>query len=176
MREVDDLVATLRDLSKANQDRRPETLPYAMLRGEDVLDSIRARVERPGLTITLHPGALMIGCNAYELVGVLTLTVREHRHPDRPHRSWTCGWMRNSAGHPCGSSGPAARSRWRRIGTAAGPARSMPFPRRQGAASCRTCHRYLARGPWMGGLEAVCLPILQARRSVKRPDPMWRGA
>jgi DNA polymerase-3 subunit epsilon len=172
-REVDDLVTTLRDLSKANQDRRPETLPYAMLRGEDVLDSIRARVERPGLTITLHPGALMIGCNAYELVGVLTLL---------------CDTIATQIG-PTGLDlrldeefgGASLRIIWT----------GRPFPmaslerlldRPLDPALPETTGRSFlvehATDIWPetlpDGRESVCLPILQARRAVRRPDPIRR--
>lgn len=172
-REVDDLVATLHDLSKANQDRRPETLPYAMLRGEDVLDSIRARIERPGLAIALHPGALMIGCNAYELVGLTTLLCHEI----------------------AGSLGPSAidlrldeefggaslRIAWQgRPLSMAALERLLDRPL-DPALPATTGRSFLAEHAtdiWPetlpDGQQAICLPILQARRAVRRPEPIRR--
>lgn len=172
-REVEDLVATLRELSTANQERRPETLPYAMLRGEDVLDGIRARVERPGLAIRLHPGALMIGCNAYELVGLAGLLCAEV--------AVTLGPDALDLRLDEEFGGASLRIVW--------TGRPMPMAVLErlldrpldAALPEATGRSFLAQHAtdiWPetlpDGREAICLPILQARRAVRRPDPIRR--
>lgn len=172
-REVDRLVAMLRGIAEANQARRPETLPYTMLRGEDVLDSIRARVEREGLTVEVRPGALMIGCDAYALVGLAGLI---------------CGEVVRMSGTRALQlrldeefGGASLRIVWRGrpLGMAAlEHVLDQPIDPGLPEATGRSFLAEHATDIWPealdGGEEAVCLPILQARRAVKPPEPVQR--
>lgn len=172
-RDVADLVATVRDLSIANQERRPETLPYAMLRGEDVLDSIRARVEGPGLCVTPHPNGLMIGCNAYELVGFVGLLCSEIAGQLGP----TSLDLRLDEEF----GGATLRIVWRGRPIAMAALERVLDQPIDPAVPNATGRSFLAEHAtdiWPevmdGGREAICLPILQARRVVRRPEPIIR--
>ncbi len=171
--EVAALVALVQEVAQANQERRPETLPYTMLRGEDVLDSIKARVEARGIAVEAAPGALMIGCNAYELVGLVTLLCAE------------------IAGLAGGGpillrldeefGGASLRLLWTGAPmTVAALERVLDRPLDPALPEV-TGRGFLAEHAtdiWperqRDGREAVCLPILQARRSVRRPEPVAR--
>ena len=171
--EVGALVALVQDVAQANQARRPETLPYTLLRGEDVLDSIKARAEALGIAVEIAPGALMIGCNAYELVGFVT------------------GLCAEVAGLAGGGpillrldeefGGASLRLVWRGGPmTVAALERVLdrPLDPSLPEATGRSFLAEHATDIWpegqADGREAVCLPILQARRSVRRPEPVAR--
>lgn len=172
-REVVDLVATLRELSATNQERRPETLPYAMLRGEDVLDGIRARVERPDLPISVDPGALMIGCNAYELVGFMSLLCSEIVRGLQPPA------IELRLDEEFG--GASLRVVWTGRPLAMAVLEQVLDRPIDPALPEATGRRFLsehATDIWPetldSGRQSVCLPILQARRAVRRPEPITR--
>ena len=171
--EVAALVALVQEVSRANQERRPETLPYTMLRGEDVLDSIKARVEGPGLAVEVSPGALMIGCNAYELVGFVALLCAEVA------RMSGVGSLLLRLDEEFG--GASLRVIWQGAPlTVAALERVLDLPLDPSLpeATGRSFLAEHATDVWPevleGGFEAVCLPILQARRSVRRPEPVAR--
>jgi DNA polymerase III subunit epsilon len=171
--EVVALVAMVQDISRSNQERRPETLPYTMLRGEDVLDSIKARVEGAGLVVEVAPSALMIGCNAYELVGFTGLLCREIAK--------MAGVAQLELRLDEEFGGASLRIVWKGAPlTMAALERLLDLPL-DAALPEATGRSFLAEHAtdiWPevmeGGLEALCLPILQARRSVKRPEPVAR--
>jgi DNA polymerase III subunit epsilon len=171
--EVVALVAMVQEIARANQERRPETLPYTMLRGEDVLDSIKARVEGAGLAVEIAPSALMIGCNAYELVGFTGLLCREIAR--------MAGIARLTLRLDEEFGGASLRIIWQgKPLTMAALERLLDLPLDSGLpdATGRSFLAAHATDIWPevmeGGFEAVCLPILQARRSVKRPEPVAR--
>lgn len=171
--EVVALVAMVQDISRSNQERRPETLPYTMLRGEDVLDSIKARVESAGLVVQVAPSALMIGCNAYELVEFTGLLCREIAK--------MAGVAQLELRLDEEFGGASLRIVWKGAPlTMAALERLLDLPL-DAALPEATGRSFLAEHAtdiWPevmeGGLEALCLPILQARRSVKRPEPVAR--
>lgn len=171
--EVAALVATMRDIGSANQDRRPETLPFALLRGEDLLDGIKARAEGAGLSVTAAPSNLLVGCNAYEMVtfaaqlcdGIaaalnpasLTLRLDEEFGGASLRLIW---------------QGPPL--------TVAALERLLdrPLDPALPEATGRSVLAEHATDIWPetlpDGTESLCLPILQARRAVRRPDPVIR--
>lgn len=171
--EVAALVATMREIGTTNQDRRPETLPFTLLRGEDILDSIKARAEHAGLKITVAPSNLLIGCNAYEMVtfaAQLCEGVAQALHPD----SLTLRLDEEFGG-------ASLRLCW------VGPHLTMaalerlldrPLDPNLPEATGRSVLAEHATDIWPetlpDGTEALCLPILQARRAVRRPDPVIR--
>jgi DNA polymerase-3 subunit epsilon len=171
--EVGALVAMVQETARSNQERRPETLPYTMLRGEDLLDSIKARVEGRGLVVEVAPSALMIGCNAYELVGFTGLLCREIAR--------MAGVARLEVRLDEEFGGASLRIVWKgKPLTMAVLERLLDLPLEAGLPEV-TGRSFLAEHAtdiWPevreGGFEAVCLPILQARRSVKRPEPVAR--
>ncbi len=171
--EVTALVAMVQEIARNNQERRPETLPYTMLRGEDVLDSIKARVEGAGLAVEIAPSALMIGCNAYELVGFVGLLCREIA---RMAGITGLGLRLDEE-----FGGASLRIVWQgKPLTMAALERllDLPLDASLPEATGRSFLAEHATDIWPevreGGLEALCLPILQARRSVKRPEPVAR--
>lgn len=171
--EVVALVAMVQEIARANQERRPETLPYTMLRGEDVLDSIKARVEGAGLAVEITPSALMIGCNAYELVGFTGVLCHEIAR--------MAGVTRLTLRLDEEFGGASLRIVWKGAPlTMAALERvlDLPLDASLPEATGRSFLAEHATDIWPevmeGGLEALCLPILQARRSVKRPEPVAR--
>lgn len=172
--EVARLVATVQEIGRSNQGRRPETLPYAMLRGEDVLDGIKARVEQAGQAIRVTPGALMIGCNAYELVGLAALLCAEiAARPGVGELELRLDEEFGGASLRILWTGPAL--------TVAALERVLDRPIDPALPDSMTGRSFLAEHAtdiWpetqADGREALCLPILQARRAVRRPEPIVR--
>lgn len=171
--EVAALVATVREIAAANQDRRPETLPYTLLRGEDLLDGIKARAEGQGLTVTVTPSNLLVGCNAYEVVGLvsgLCQGVAAALGPDR----LTLRLDEEYGGASlrlCWQGAPLTMA-------ALDALLDRPLDPATPEATGRVVLTEHATDIWPetlpDGTCALCLPILQARRAVRRPDPVIR--
>lgn len=171
--EVAALVATMRDIGSANQDRRPETLPFALLRGEDLLDGIKARAEGAGLTVTAAPSNLLVGCNAYEMVtfaAQLCEGIAAALHPET---------LTLRLDEEFG--GASLRLIWQGAPlTVAALERLLdrPLDPALPEATGRSVLAEHATDIWPetlpDGTEALCLPILQARRAVRRPEPVIR--
>lgn len=172
-REVDALVATMRDIAATNQDRRPETLPFTLLRGEDLLDGIKARAEGAGLSVMVAPSNLLVGCNAYEMVTLfshLCEGVAQALHP-------ATLTLRLDEEH----GGASLRLIWQGpplTVTALERLLDRPLDPALPDATGRTVIAEHATDIWPetlpDGQESLCLPILQARRAVRRPEPVIR--
>lgn len=172
-REVEALVATMREIGTTNQDRRPETLPFTLLRGEDLLDGIKARAEGAGLSVTVAPSNLLVGCNAYEMVMLFSQLCEGVATALRPADLT----LRLDEEH----GGASLRLIWHGkplTVTALERLLDRPLDPALPDATGRTVIAEHATDIWPeslpDGQESLCLPILQARRAVRRPEPVIR--
>lgn len=172
-REVEALVATTREIGTANQDRRPETLPFTLLRGEDLLDGIKARAEAAGLSVTVAPSNLLVGCNAYEMVTLFSHLCEGVAQALRPATLI----LRLDEEH----GGASLRLIWQGpplTVTALERLLDRPLDPALPDATGRGVLVEHATDIWPetlpDGQESLCLPILQARRAVRRPEPVIR--
>lgn len=171
--EVATLTAAVTDLSRRHDEGRGEGWTLAMTRASDLLDSLRARLEGDGLIAETLADALLLRCNAFEVIALLAglteamareglardfrLTVEEDGTGALIRLIWQ------------GEALPMAQlERW--LDAPLEPGLST-LPRRSVLASHATEIWPEAAGP---GENSLCMPIPQARRVVRRPDPIAR--
>ncbi|WP_205518747.1 exonuclease domain-containing protein [Pseudotabrizicola algicola] len=171
--EVATLTAAVTDLSRRHDEGRGDGWALAMARASDLLDGLRARMEREGLRADTRADALLLRCNGFEVIALLAgltgamageglarafrLTIEEDGTGALIRLIWT------------GAALPMAQlERW--LDAPLEPGISA-LPRRAVLARHATEIWPEAAGP---GENSLCLPIPQARRVVRRPEPIAR--
>ncbi|PJF07894.1 exonuclease domain-containing protein [Pseudorhodobacter sp. MZDSW-24AT] len=171
--EVATLTAAVTDLSRRHDEGRGEGWTLAMIRASDLLDSLRARMEGAGLGVETRADALLLRCNAFEVIALLSgLT-------DAIAQAGLARAFRLTVEED--GTGALIRLIWQ------GPAlpmaeleRWLDAPLEPGLTALprRSVLEGHATEIWpeaVGAAEnSLCMPIPQARRVVRRPEPIAR--
>ncbi|MDO8882498.1 exonuclease domain-containing protein [Pseudotabrizicola sp.] len=171
--EVAALAAAVTDLSRRHDDGRGEGWSLVMTRASDLLDGLRARMEGDGLAAETQADALLLRCNGFEVIALLSgLTEAMARagisnsfrlvvEEDGTGALIRVVWQGNAL--PL-----ALLESWLDAPLEPGIA---PAPRRSVLATHATEIWPEKAGQ---GANSLCMPIPQARRVVRRPAPIAR--
>ena len=175
LQEVETLVRAITELGARYDAQRTDWWPLAQARSADLLDSVRARLDAAGLGIAIEDPQLILRCDAFELVALLSglaerladagretdLTLRLIEE-DGPGAAFELCWQ--------GAPLPVAElDAWLdsplEVGLADVTGRSVLF--NHGTEAWPEQHR--------DGAAAIRLPIREARRAGRRPPPITRS-
>ena len=171
--EVATLAAAVTDLSRRHDEGRAEGWSLAMTRASDLLDGLRARMEGDGLTAESQADALLLRCNGFEVIALLS-GLTEAMARDGIARAFRLVVEEDGTGALIrlvwqGAALPMAQlERWLDAPLEPG---ITALPRRSVLATHATEIWPEAAGP---GASSLCMPIPQARRVVRRPEPIAR--
>ena len=171
--EVTGLAGAVRELGERHEAGRSEGWPVAFVRGADLVDGLRARIQAAGHSATASAAELLLRCNGFELIalmsrlagqlaeagiaGTFEITLDE----EEGGAMLRLGWQ--------GASLPVAKlDRW-----LAEPV--DPGGREVTGTAILSAHATEAWPERQGDRACICLPIRQARRAVKRPKPVARA-
>lgn len=70
--EVTQLTTSLNDLMRRNEDSRSYSVGHTLTRASDLLDGLRARLEDDGLTVQTRSADLILRCNGFEIIALLS--------------------------------------------------------------------------------------------------------
>lgn len=170
--EVAALTAAVTDLSRRHDDGR-EGWSLTMTRASDLLDGLRARMEGEGLVAETSADALLLRCNGFEVIALLS-GLTEAMARDGVARTFRLQIEEEGTGALIrliwqGEALPVARlERW------------LDAPLEPGITTAARRSVLATHGTeiWpeaVGeGAHSLCLPIPQARRVVRRPAPIAR--
>jgi len=172
--EVTHLAKVVTELSRRHDESRDDGWPMAMTRDSDLLEGVKARVEAEGFPVTTATADLLLRCNGFEIIALLSGLATELGREGLARafhvavqEDGTGGMIRldwQGAALPMGQLGL-----WldRPLET------GLPdVPRKSVLAMHATEIWPEAR---LGGGQGLCLPIPQARRVVRRPKPIARA-
>jgi DNA polymerase III subunit epsilon len=172
--EIAALSVAVTDLSRRHDEGRSDSWPLTMTRASDLADGLRAKVEADGIEIATEAAPLLLRCNGFEVIALLsglaanlkaehavdrlTLTIEEE------------------------DSGAMIRLLWHGAPLSVGLLdRWLLEPLEQGIpaiarASVLSSHATEVWPETRGqDLRAICLPIREARRALRRPPPISRA-
>jgi DNA polymerase III subunit epsilon len=170
--EAQALSRTLSDLSRRNDQSRAEAAPATLTHALDVLEGLRARIEAEGLSLQTEAADLLLRCDGYEVIALLSGLAGEMGR-DGLAQAFAVTVEEEGAGALIrliwqGHALPMAQlTQW------------LAAPLEVGVADLSR-HAVLASHAteiWPDTTDAgqcLCLPIAQARRVVKRPSPVAR--
>ncbi|MFN3721610.1 MAG: exonuclease domain-containing protein [Paracoccaceae bacterium] len=171
--EVATLATAITDLSRRHDEGRSDGWSLAMTRASDLLDGLRARMEDDGLTAQTDAAPLLLRCNGFEVIALLA-GLTEAMARDGIARSFRLVVEEDGTGALIrlvwqGDALPMAQlERWLDAPLEPG---ITTLPRRSVLATHATEIWPEAAGP---GASSLCMPIPQARRVVRRPEPIAR--
>jgi DNA polymerase-3 subunit epsilon len=171
--EVAALTAAITELGARYDESRSDWWPLSQTRASDLADSIRARIEAAGLAADTLADALILRCNAFEIValmGDMAPRIAERLGA----RAFTLAVEEDGAGAlvTLGWQGPPLAvgdlDRW------------LGLPLDTGAADVtgRSVLGTHATEIWpesAAGTARLCLPLRHARRAGRRPAPIARA-
>ena len=175
--EAGHLASAIHDLFERHEASRADWWPLAMIRASDLADAVRARVAVEGGTLIGVAGALMLRCDGFEIVGLLSKLVAELRAQDGTRAAFRLEISEDGAGAMLALEWDGAGvsiadlERWLDLPLFAGQDGATGrrvlathaaeiWPERIGAARIGFDHDAPARG-------RLCLPLREARRAVK---------
>lgn len=175
LQEVETLVRAITELGARYDAQRTDWWPLAQTRSADLLDSIRARLEAAGLRVAIEDPQLILRCDAFELVALLSglaerlvdagradaLTLRLIEE-DGPGAAFELRWQ--GAPLPVGELDTWLDAPLEE-GLADVTGRSVLF--NHGTEAWPEQHR--------DGSAVIRLPIREARRAGRRPPPITRS-
>lgn len=172
--EVGVLVDTVTDLTRRGDALRSDGWQMSTIRASDLIDSISARIEAGGMTVTLAQAApLQLQCDAFGLVSLLARLADQMRNDGI---SQAFGIIAQEE-----KAGACLRLVWQ------GPTLSVaklekwlqePLDRNIPDVTGRSVLRDNGTEIWPERWEAgqsLCLPLHQVRREVRRPAPVKRA-
>ena len=172
--EVHQLVETVSDLSRRGDALRADTSHLSLVRASELVDSVTARIEAEGLAVTrAEAGPVQLRCDAFGLVSLLA-RIAQLMAARGIARDFGVILQEET-------EGTCIRLLWQ------GPALSMSllenwltapldgaFPDVTGRSVLRDHNTEIWPERW-DGAQSLCMPVLQARREVRRPAPIPRA-
>lgn len=172
--EVALLATAVTELSRRRDELSDDSWPLAVVRASDLLEGLRARLEADGLTAEVEAAELLLYCNGFEIIALLSglaedmaraglsrsfhLTVEEDGAGAMLRMIW------QGAACPMGDL-----SRWL----------AQPLETGLGTVSRQAVLAQHATEVWPEAMgqarQSLCLPIPRARRVVRRPKPVSRA-
>lgn len=172
--EVAQLVLAVTELSQRHDEGRTEGWPLVMTRDSDLLEGLRARMEADGLTVETRAADLLLRCDGFEIIALLSGLAEEIAGAGLS-RNFAVDVQEDGTGGVIrliwqGATLPVAQlGHW--LDAPLEPGLSN-VPRK----SVLPMH---ATEIWPetlpDGRRSLCLPIPQARRVVRRPAPINRA-
>ena len=172
--EVAHLAQAVTELSRRHDESRDDGWPMAMTRDSDLLEGVKARVEAEGFLVTTATADLLLRCNGFEIIALLSGLAAELGREGLAkafhvavQEDGTGGMIRldwQGAALPMGQLG-----RWLDRPLEAG----LPDVPRKSVLAMHATEIWPEARP--GGGQGICLPIPQARRVVRRPKPIARA-
>lgn len=172
--EVGQLVQAITELSRRHDETRDAGWPLAMTRDSDLLEGLRARLEAGGLTVQTEAADLLLRCNGFEMIALLS-GLAEQIADQAGTRAFQLHVQEDGTGGMirliwAGRALPMADlDRW--LGLPLEPGLS-DVPRRSVLAMHAT---EIWPETLPDGRRSLCLPVPQARRVVRRPEPITRA-
>jgi DNA polymerase-3 subunit epsilon len=172
--EVTHLAKVVTELSRRHDESRDDGWPMAMTRDSDLLEGVKARVEAEGFPVTTATADLLLRCNGFEIIALLSGLAAELGREGLARafhvavqEDGTGGMIRldwQGAALPMGQLGL-----WldRPLET------GLPDVPRKSVLAMHATETWPEARP--GGGQGLCLPIPQARRVVRRPKPIARA-
>lgn len=171
--EVAILTQAITELGARYDEGRSDWWPLAMTRGSDLLDSARARLEASGLAVDGAAADLLLRCNGFEIIALLSDLAERIAERDGP-RAFRLDVLEDG-------SGAMLRLGWQGAPLPVGVLeRWLAEPLEVGVADVtgRSVLYTHATECWpesAAGQAQICLPIRQARRAGRRPKPIARA-
>ena len=172
--EVAHLALAVNDLSRRHDDMRDDSWPTTVVRASDLLEGLKARLEADGLGAETEAAELLLYCNGFEIIALLSGLAEEMG------RSGLARAFHLTVEED--GTGAMVRLIWQ---GAALPMRDLsmwltqPLESGIAAAPRQTVLALHATEIWpesVGqGRHSLCLPIPRARRVVHRPAPISRA-
>lgn len=172
--EVAHLALAVNDLSRRHDDMRDDSWPTTVVRASDLLEGLKARLEADGLGSETEAAELLLYCNGFEIIALLSGLAEEMG------RSGLARAFHLTVEED--GTGAMVRLIWQ---GAALPMRDLsmwltqPLESGIAAAPRQTVLALHATEIWpesVGqGRHSLCLPIPRARRVVHRPAPISRA-
>lgn len=172
--EVAALAGAVNELSQRHDDGRSEGWPLAQTRAGDLADGLKARLEGEGIAVETLADDLLLRCNGFEVLSLITGIALRMK----------------GAGYPGPFSLTVAEDGTGAMLRLGWQGRSLPLTRLEGWLAealdpaipdvvLRSVLVTHATEIWPesdgAGGHALCLPIRQARRAVRRPKPIARS-
>lgn len=172
--EVRQLAQAVTELSHRHDENRDDGLHLAMARDSDLLEGLRARIEADGLAVTARPADLLLRCNGFEIIALLSGLADDMAKAGLAKafdvavtEDGTGGMIRMDWTGPALTMGQLER--WL----------DLPLEPGLAAVTRRSILAMHATELWperlADGRHSLCLPIPQARRVVRRPAPVIRA-
>ena len=172
--EVAGLAAAVTDLSRRHDEGRGESSTLGLTRASDLVDGLRARLEAEGLTVESHAAELILRCNGFEVIALLSAMAV------RIAEAGLARAFRVTVEEE--DSGAMIRVIWQGNTLALGRLDDwIAAPLEQGIPDVtgRIVLSNHATELWPQGagpgMQALCLPIRHARHAVGRPKPVTRA-
>lgn len=168
--EAAHLAQAIHTLFERHEQNRADWWPLAMIRASDLGDAVRARVEAEGGALLAVAGPLMLRCEGFEMVALLAgLTARLEGRSDLRLEISEDG------------AGAMIALEWTGAPVAIGALeRWLDAPLETGLAGVTGRSVLVSHAseiwpePLGEGRARLCIPLREARRSVKRPKPVPR--
>jgi len=175
LQEVRSLTLAITDLGRRYDEGRTEGRSLVQTRSADLMDSVRARVEAAGLSLETDGPDLILGCDGFEMVALIS-SLAEHlaagavardfrlilEEEDGPGAMLSLEW-------PGAPLSVGVLDGW-----LDGPV-EMGGGDLTGRAIAQTHGTELWPERLAGGRAAIRMPIRQARRAGRRPAPVTRA-
>lgn len=171
--EVAGLAAAVRDLGARHEAGRSEGWPVAFVRAADLVDGLRARIEAAGLPVTAEAAELLLRCNGFELIALVS------RLAGQVAAAGLAAGFAVSLDEEEG--GAMLRLSWKGAALPVGRLdRWLAEPVDPGGLEVTgqailASHATEAWPERHGDRACICLPIRQARRAGRRPKPIARA-
>lgn len=171
--EAAGLARAVNALGQRHDAGRSDGLSVSFVRAADLADGARARIEALGLTVETGAAELLLRCNGFEVIA-LVARLAERVAETGLAREFRLAIVEEDTGAMlrlswAGAALPVGRlDRWLAEPLEAGGLALT------GAAVLAA----LATEAWpeaAGGRAAICVPVRQARRAVRRPKPITRA-
>ena len=171
--EIGHLTGAITELGARYDEGRSDWWPLAMTRASDLLDSLRARLESEGMQATGTAAELLLRCNGFEIIALLSDLARRIG-TQTAARSFRIAVDEDG-------SGALITVTWDGVPLSVGQLdRWLTEPLEVGVADVtgRSVLSTHATEIWPEsylGTARICLPIRQARRAGRRPKPIARA-
>lgn len=172
--EVAHLAQAVTELSRRRDEARDDGWPLAMTRDTDLLEGLRARMEADGFTVETEAAELLLRCNGFEIIALLSGLADEMGRAGIT-RAFRLIVQEDGTGGLIrlvwdGSALPMGKlTQWLEQPLEPG---LSDVPRRSVLSMHMT---EIWPEPFEGARQSLCLPIPQARRVVRRPAPIARA-
>ncbi len=172
--EVTHLAQAVTELSRRHDESRDDGWPLAMTRDSDLLEGLKARVEAEGFPVTTQTAELLLRCNGFEIIALLSGLAAELGR-EGGAQAFRIAVVEDGTGGMIRLDWQGAALQMGRLADWLDrplEAGLPDVPRRSVLAMHATEIWPEARSD---GWQGLSLPIPQARRVVRRPKPIARA-